>query len=147
MYIPLSVLIPLVRSRPGGRAATARESAPSPHAPTVSGGRKQTSAPIRKVSRSLQSRIRRHVPTRPLHVTSLHDPFLFLLLYFPGFERMFDCCVCFGFLFTSDDHLGHTFILLFGTFSSADASNLLIPINRLLHVGLKPSIYGRAARL
>ena len=32
-------------------------------------------------------------------------------------------------------------------FSSADASYLLIPINGLLHVGLKPSIYGRAALL
>jgi len=40
-------------------------------------------------------------------------------------------------LFTSDDDLGPTFILPYGTFSCADASNLLIPINRLLHVGLK----------
>ena len=31
----------------------------------------------RKVSRLLQSQIRCHVPTRPLHVTSLKDPFLF----------------------------------------------------------------------
>ena len=54
---------------------------------------------------------------------------------------------CFGLLFTSDDDLGRTFILPYGTFSSADASNLLIPINGLLQVGLKPSIYGRAARL
>ena len=60
---------------------------------------------------------------------------------------MFDRCVCFGLLFTSDDDLGRTFILPYGTFSSADASNLLIPIDGLLHVGLKPSIYGRAARL
>jgi len=62
---------------------------------------------------------------------------------------MFDRChgVCFGLLFTSDDDLGRTFILPYWTFSSADASNLLIPISGLLHVGLKPSIYGRAARL
>jgi len=59
---------------------------------------------------------------------------------------MFDRCVCFGLLFTSDDDLGRTIILPYGTFSSADASNLLIPLNGLLHVGLKPSIYGRAAR-
>jgi len=31
----------------------------------------------RKVSRYLESRIRRHVPTRPLHVTSLKPPFYF----------------------------------------------------------------------
>jgi len=37
--------------------------------------------------------------------------------------------------------------LLYGKFFAADASNLLIPINGLVHVGLKPSIYGRAARL
>ena len=39
-----------------------------------------------KVSRYLQSRIRRHVPRRPLHVTSLQDPFLslFLLLCSPS---------------------------------------------------------------
>jgi len=60
---------------------------------------------------------------------------------------MFDRCDCFGLLFTSDDDLGRTFILPYGTLSCADASNLLIPINGLLHVGLKPSIYGRAARL
>ena len=60
---------------------------------------------------------------------------------------MFDRCVCFGLLFTSDDELGRTVILSYGIFSSADASNLLIPINGLLHVGLKPSIYGLAARL
>jgi len=56
-------------------------------------------------------------------------------------------CVSFGELSTSDDDLGSMLILPYGTFSSADASNLLIPINGLLHVGLKPSIYGRAARL
>jgi len=60
---------------------------------------------------------------------------------------MFDCCVCFGLLFTLDDDLGRTFILPYGIFSSADASYPLIPINGLLHVGLKPSIYGRTARL
>jgi len=60
---------------------------------------------------------------------------------------MFDRCVCFGLLFTPDDDLSRTFISPYGTFSSADASNLLIPTNRLHHVGLKPSIYGRAARL
>jgi len=49
---------------------------------------------------------------------------------------MFDRCVYFGFLFTSDDNLGRTFILPYGTFSSTDASKLLIPVNRLLHVGL-----------
>jgi len=58
-----------------------------------------------------------------------------------------DRCVYFGLFFTSDDDLGRTFILPYGTFSSAEASNLLIPINGLLRVGLKPSIYGRAARL
>jgi len=67
--------------------------------------------------------------------------------YKPGIEPMFDRCVCFGLLFTSDDDLGPTFILPYWTYSSADASNLLIPVNRLLHVGLKPSIYGRAACL
>jgi len=66
---------------------------------------------------------------------------------FPGIEPMSDRCVCFGLLFTSDDDLGRTFILPYGTFSSADASYLLMTINGLLHVGLKPSIYGRAARL
>jgi len=60
---------------------------------------------------------------------------------------MFDRCVCFGSLFTSDGDLCRTFILPYKTFSYADASNLLIPINKLLHVGLKPSMYGRAARL
>jgi len=68
-------------------------------------------------------------------------------LYFPGNQPMFTRCFCFGLLFTLDDNLGHTFILQYGTFSSPDASNLLIPINRFLHVGLKPSIYNRAARL
>ena len=68
-------------------------------------------------------------------------------LCFPGIEPMFDRCVWFGLLFTSYDDLGRTFILPYGTFSSADASNLLISISGLLHVGLKPSIYGRAARL
>ena len=66
---------------------------------------------------------------------------------FPGIEPMFDRCVCFGLLSTSDDDLGRKFIFPYGTFSSADASNLLIPINGLLYVGLKPSIYGRAERL
>ena len=60
---------------------------------------------------------------------------------------MFDRCVCFGLLFTSDDNLGRTFVLPYRTFSSADALYLLIPVNGLLHVSLKPSIYGRAARL
>jgi len=69
-------------------------------------------------------------------------------LCFPGIEPMFDRCVCFGLLFTSDDDLSHTFILPYGTFSSADASNLLIPINGLLHVGLKaaPHAYKRSVR-
>jgi len=58
-----------------------------------------------------------------------------------------DRCVCFELLFTSDDDLGRAFTLPYGTFSSADSPNLLIPLNGLLHVGLKPSIYGRAARL
>jgi len=66
---------------------------------------------------------------------------------FPVIEPMFDRCVCFGLLFTSDDDFGRTFILPYGTFSSADAPCLLIPINGLLHVGLKPSIYGPTARL
>ena len=60
---------------------------------------------------------------------------------------MFDHCVCFGLLFTLDYDLDHTFILPYWTLSSADASYPLIPINGLLHVGLKPSIYGRTARL
>jgi len=68
-------------------------------------------------------------------------------LSFPGIEPMFDRCFCSGLLLTSDDDLDRTFILPYGTFSSADASNLLIPTNGLLHVGLKPSNYGRAARL
>ena len=68
-------------------------------------------------------------------------------LCFPGDEPMFDRCFCFGLLFTPDDDLGRTFILPYGTFSSADTSYLLIPINGLLHEGLKPSIDGRAARL
>jgi len=56
-----------------------------------------------------------------------------------------DRCVCFGLLFTSDDDLGSMFILPYGAFSSADASYLLFSVNGLLHVDLKPSIYGRAA--
>jgi len=31
-------------------------------------------------------------------------------LCFPGIEPMFDPCVCFGLLFTSDDNLSRTFI-------------------------------------
>ena len=68
-------------------------------------------------------------------------------LCFPGDEPMLDWCVCFGLLFTSDVDLGRTFILPYGTFSSGDASYQLIPINGHLHMGLKPSINGRAARL
>jgi len=68
-------------------------------------------------------------------------------LCFPGIETMFDRCVCFGLLFTLDDNLDSAFILPYGTFSFADASTLLIPISGLVHVGLKPSTYGRAARL
>ena len=60
---------------------------------------------------------------------------------------MFNRCVCFGLVFISDDDLSRTFILPYGTLSSADASNLLISINRRLRVDLNPSIYGRAARL
>ena len=60
---------------------------------------------------------------------------------------MFDRCVCFGLLFTSDDDLDRTFILKYFTYGTFSSAYLLIPINGLLHVGLKPSIYGRAARL
>ena len=79
-------------------------------------------------------------------VTSLQDPFL----CFPGIEPMFDRCVCFGLLFTLDDDLGRTFILPYRTFSSADTSNLLIPINGLFHVGqaftAAPHAYKRSVR-
>ena len=34
---------------------------------------------------------------------------------FPGIETMFDRCVCFGLFLTSDDDLGRTFILPYGT--------------------------------
>jgi len=49
-------------------------------------------------------------------------------LCFPGIEPMFDHChgVCYGLLFTPNDDLGHTIILPYWIFSSADASNLLI---------------------
>jgi len=60
---------------------------------------------------------------------------------------MFDRCVCFGLLFTSDDDLGRTLILPYGTFSSADASYLLIPISGLFHGGLKRSIWKSRAGL
>jgi len=53
---------------------------------------------------------------------------------FPGIEPMFDLFACFGLLFTLDDNLACTFILPYGTFSFADDSNLLIPINGILHV-------------
>jgi len=51
--------------------------------------------------------------------------------------------------FTPDDDPGRSFIFPYGAFSSADASYLSIPTNKVLHVGLKPRIYagGRAARL
>ena len=62
-------------------------------------------------------------------------------LYFAGNEPMLDHCVCFRLLFASEDDLGHKFILLYGTFSSADASCLLIPINRLVYVGPKPRAF------
>ena len=47
----------------------------------------------------------------------------------PGIEPMLDHCVCLGFLLTLDDDLDQTFILPYGTFSSADALCLLISIN------------------
>jgi len=92
-------------------------------------------------------------------------------LCFPGIEPMFDRCVCLGLLFTSDDDLGRTFILPYGTIfpaqpgdrfsrsllqemyvcvlqnvlcweriyisSFADASQVLIPMDGILHVQLK----------
>jgi len=62
---------------------------------------------------------------------------------------MLHWCVCFALLFTSDDDLGRTFMLPYGTFSCGAASYLLIPINGHLHMGPhgKPSINGRAALL
>jgi len=57
---------------------------------------------------------------------------------------MFDRCVCFGLLSTLDDNLDRTFILSYRTFSSADASHLLIPTDRFLHSPFQ-RMYVRAA--
>jgi len=69
-------------------------------------------------------------------------------LCFSGDEPMFDRCVWFGLPYSHRTttlalrvfyRTGHSFC--------ADVSYLLIPINAPPHVGLNPSIYGRAARL
>jgi len=61
-------------------------------------------------------------------------------------------CLLWIAILTSDDDLGRTFILPYGTFFSADASKLLIPINGLLHVAWSkaftaaPRAYGQIVR-
>jgi len=61
----------------------------------------------------------RHVSKRLLSI---------LLMCFPGIEPMFDRChgVCFGLLFTSDNDLGRSLILPYGTISLAAPHNFTV---------------------
>jgi len=116
----------------------------------------------------------RHVPKRPLSIlllcptkywrdtlfqfnTKISPSYRLLVsalaLYATAFRPMFPWWWAHATTVFALDYHSHwtmtlTVRLFYRTgFSSADASYLLIPINRLLHVGLKPSIYGGDALL